>query len=69
MKILHILRSEPDALSRRLIDGISRAGGASEVSLYGGRVDYDRLVRDIFESDRVVCWWASSGPKAEVSKR
>jgi hypothetical protein len=59
MKVLHILRSEPDPLTRKLIDGMARAGQGHEVALYAGRVDYGRLVQDIFESDKVISWWAS----------
>jgi hypothetical protein len=68
MKVLHVLRSEPDAVTRGLIDGMSRSGGGKEVALYEGRVDYDRLVQDIFQSDKVICWWASASTAA-VSKR
>ncbi len=57
MKLLHILRSEPDDLVRRFIQGMSRERASQEVPLYQGPVDYDRLVKDIFESDRVICWW------------
>lgn len=57
MKLLHILRSEPDDLVRRFIQGMSRDRPSQEVRLYQGPVDYDRLVKDIFESDRVICWW------------
>jgi len=56
MKTLHILRSEPDPLVRLLITGMP-GGEKKEVSLYRGPVDYDRLVKDIFESDKVICWW------------
>jgi hypothetical protein len=57
MKLLHILRSEPNELVRRFIQGMSRERASQEVPLYRGPVDYDRLVKDIFESDRVICWW------------
>lgn len=57
MKLLHILRSEPNDLVRRFIQGMSRERASQEVPLYQGPVDYDRLVKDIFESDRVICWW------------
>ncbi len=57
MKVLHIVRSEPDDLVRALIRRMSNGGGAREVELFKGKVDYDRLVKDIFESDKVICWW------------
>ncbi len=68
MKVLHILRSEPDPLTRRLIAGMRNGAEGSEVALYGGKVDYARLVNDIFASDRVICWWASRGA-GEVTTR
>jgi hypothetical protein len=57
MKTLHILRSEPDELVRRLIRGMSRGQDDREVPLHRDPVDYDRLVEDIFQSDKVICWW------------
>jgi hypothetical protein len=64
MKTLHILRSDPDDVSRVLIQGLSKDGGAKEVHLYDGPVDYARLVDEIFASDRVICWWASRATAA-----
>jgi hypothetical protein len=57
MKLLHILRSAPNDLVKRLIEGVSQGESSSEAPLYQGPVDYHRLVADIFESDRVICWW------------
>jgi len=57
MKILHILRSEPDDKVRLLVREFSKGESASEVPLYKGPVDYPQLVKDIFQSDRVICWW------------
>ncbi len=68
MKVLHILRAEPDGLTRRLIDGMKNGAEAREVALYRGPVDYTRLVDDIFASDKVICWWASRGA-GEVTTR
>jgi hypothetical protein len=68
MTFLHILRSEPDEVARSLMQGFSGAGTNREVPLYLGPVDYDKLVQDIFQSDRVICWWASRSA-AEVSRR
>lgn len=68
MKVLHILRSEPDPLTRRLIAGMSNGGEGREVPLYAGKVDYARLVDDIFASEKVICWWAARGGR-EVTSR
>ena len=57
MKILHILRSEPDQMVRRLIQGVSQGESSSEVPLHAGPVDYAKLVASIFQADRVICWW------------
>lgn len=56
MKILHILRSEPDPIAKQIIQGLP---GGKEVPLYDGPVDYARLVEDVFAHDRVICWWAA----------
>ncbi len=68
MKVLHILRAEPDEVTRKLISGISRSSESKEVALYNGSVNYDRLLDDIFASDKVICWWASKAA-APVSRR
>jgi hypothetical protein len=57
MKLLHILRSEPKELVRRFIQKMSQGESSKEAPLYQGPVDYDQLVKDIFQSDRVICWW------------
>ena len=57
MKFLHIFRSEPDALVRFLVKGMSGGESSGEVPLYRGPVDYAKLVEAIFRSDMVICWW------------
>ena len=57
MKILHILRSEPVEPTRTFVAEMSRGEAGTEVPLYKGAVDYDKLVKDIFQSDMVICWW------------
>ncbi len=64
MKVLHILRSQPDPLTRKLIDGMARLGEGREVPLYQGKVDYARLVQDIFQSEKVISWGAARAPGA-----
>jgi hypothetical protein len=57
MKILHILRTQPDDLVQFLVRRTFEGETKIETPLYTGRVDYEKLVKDIFESDRVMCWW------------
>ncbi len=57
MKVLHILRSPPDRMVRELMSGLSRDNESKEFALYREDVDYDRLIKQIFESERVICWW------------
>lgn len=58
MKILHILRSEPDETVERLIGNMSDEDDEITVkSLYKKEIDWDRLVDDIFSHEKIVCWW------------
>ncbi|HEX9049087.1 MAG TPA: hypothetical protein VF841_00980 [Anaeromyxobacter sp.] len=57
MDYLHILRTKPDDTTRRLIDATSKDKKVREVPLFEGTPDYDRLVKDIFEAQKVICWW------------
>ena len=57
MKILHILKSEPDENTRRLMKILSEGNETSEFPLYGQSVDYDRFLDLVFENDRVISWW------------
>jgi hypothetical protein len=57
VKILHLLKSEPDGETRQLVDALSEGCEASEVFLSAGPVDYDEVVTRVFENDQVVCWW------------
>ena len=60
--VLHILKSEPDETVAGLIEAQSEKEGVAVVSLYqdqitGSGVNWARLVDDIFNYDRVICWW------------
>ena len=57
MKILHILRSEPDETVEKLTAALSMDETAAVVMLYEAPVDWEALVDKIFENDRVICWW------------
>jgi len=57
MKILHILKSEPDEKTKTLIDIISDGEQSSTFSLYESDPDYAKLLDLIFENDRTISWW------------
>ena len=57
MKILHILRSEPNEMVRNFIGETSKNAESFEYPLYTEEVVYDQVVKEIFASDRVISWW------------
>ena len=57
MKMLHILRSEPDDETVRLIEALSEGNRNRTLDIFNDVVDYDRLVQEIFAADRVISWW------------
>jgi hypothetical protein len=57
MKLLNIIRSEPDDTTKTFIESFSKDEGAKKVVLYEGNIDWSELVDDIFSYDKVVCWW------------
>ena len=61
-KVLHILKSKPDKTVADLIQASAADEDIAVVSLYqdeisGSSVDWSRLVKDIFDYDRIICWW------------
>ena len=57
MKILHILKTEPDEATERLIAAMSEGEETEKRELFNEPVDYDGLVKSIFASDKVLSWW------------
>lgn len=57
MKILHVLKSEPDAVIKKVMEPLSKGNEAREFEMYQGDVDYDKLVELVFDHDKVICWW------------
>ena len=57
MKLLNIIRSEPDDTTKMFIESFAKDEGAKKVLLYEGNIDWSALVDDIFSYERVVCWW------------
>jgi hypothetical protein len=56
MKVLHILKTEPDETVEELLAAFAD-DEATTVPLFEGDVDWADLVDEIFASDKVICWW------------
>ena len=57
MKILHILKSEPDDNTRTLIDILSENKETILFPLYEDEPDYEKMIDLVFEYDQTVSWW------------
>lgn len=57
MRILHILKTEPEEIVEKFIEAVSNEEEFAVAALYQEDVDWARLVTDIFAYDRVICWW------------
>jgi hypothetical protein len=57
MKLLHILKSEPNNNIKNMIDILSEGKETSVFTLYDDQPDYGNLIDMIFEHDKVISWW------------
>jgi hypothetical protein len=59
MKILHILKTEPDSITRILMSAFSESDGAQTTlfELYHDQADYEKLIDLVFENDQIISWW------------
>jgi hypothetical protein len=57
MKILHILRSEPDEVGEMFRAALFKDSESIQIPLYEGALDYDWLIQQFFAADKVVSWW------------
>ena len=59
MKMLHILKNEPDDNTITLKGILSEAKETTDFPLYEGEPDYGKLIDLIFEHDcdKVITWW------------
>ena len=57
MKILHILRTEPDDTIKSIASSATNGDESNTAELYKGEIDWSRLVDDIFSHDKIICWW------------
>jgi hypothetical protein len=56
VKVLYILKSAPDASTKKIMEVQSAGNQVTTVDLTKGGVAYDRLIADVFGSDKVICW-------------
>jgi len=56
MNVLHILKSEPDETVKEFLEAFSDQE-IKTVPIFDVEVDWAALVDDIFEYDKVICWW------------
>lgn len=57
MKILHVLRNEPNDEVKKLMELVSQGEETKQFELYKGDVNYDQLIDLVFGHDKVITWW------------
>ncbi len=59
MKVLHILRSEPDQNTKVFLSAFSKSQELENTvfNFYEEPVDYEKLLDLIFEHEKVISWW------------
>ena len=57
MKILYILRSRPDVTVEKFMQTVTNGDQAEVIGLYEEKMDWSKLIDDIFEHDKVISWW------------
>ena len=56
MKILYILRTRPDETVEKFMQTITNGDQSQVRKLYEDKVDWSKLVYDIFDHDKVISW-------------
>ncbi len=59
MKVLHILKTEPDDNTRTLMSAFGESQGeeATIFKLFDEQPNYEKLIDHIFEHDKIISWW------------
>ena len=57
MKVLHIFRSKPDGETLKLVKMVSPGNHWQTTHLLKETVDYNELVKKIFDADQIISWW------------
>ena len=56
VKVLHILKTPPDASTKKIIEVHASGHEIKTIELYTGKISYDKLIADVFSHDKVFCW-------------
>lgn len=56
MKILHIVKSEPSEMVKKIIDSHSGGNNVKVVDLSKKEMSYDALIDEVDSSDKVMSW-------------
>ncbi len=56
MKILHIIKEEADASTKKIIELMRTGNDVTIIELCQKPVSYDELVAKVFAADKVFCW-------------
>jgi hypothetical protein len=56
MKILHILKSKPTELTKKIIEYQSRKHEVKVIDLTGDNISYENIIDEIFSRDKVISW-------------
>jgi uncharacterized membrane protein YvbJ len=57
MKILYILRTQPDVTVEKFMQTVTNGDQSQVRKLYEDKIDWSKLVDDIFDHDKVISWW------------
>jgi len=56
MKLLNIVKTEPNQSTSFLMDALSQGKEVTRFNLYENQ-DYDELIKLIFEHEEIISWW------------
>ncbi|MDA8169558.1 MAG: hypothetical protein M0Z59_07665 [Nitrospiraceae bacterium] len=56
MKIVHVLKTEPDDLAKGVIEAHKKANDVRVFELYRGLFNAEELLEEMERADRVFCW-------------
>jgi len=57
MKMLHVYRSEPNDIIKKLVEIVSEDRECTSFNLNVENPDYDKLVDMVLAADKTVCWF------------